>query len=61
MGSLPSSLASVFQEQRDDQGNRIMARSMIGWLEASPSSSAPSARRYAALGFDRSLQTKQTG
>jgi hypothetical protein len=34
----------------------IMATSMITWLEASPSSPAPSARRYAALGLDRSLQ-----
>ena len=34
----------------------IMARPMIAWPAASPSSPAPSARRYAALGLDRSLQ-----
>ena len=34
----------------------IMARTMIAWAAASPSSPAPSARRYAALGLDRSLQ-----
>jgi hypothetical protein len=34
----------------------IMARPIIAWPAASPSSPAPSARRYAALGLDRSLQ-----
>jgi hypothetical protein len=34
----------------------IMARAMIAWAAASPSSPAPSARRYAALGLDRSPQ-----
>src|SRR6266540_5843555 len=29
---------------------------MIAWLAPSPSSPAPSARRYAALGLDRSLR-----
>jgi hypothetical protein len=54
---LPSSSASVFREQGDDQGNRaIAARPIMAWRAASPSSPAPSARRYAALGLDRSLQ-----
>jgi hypothetical protein len=34
----------------------IMARPIIAWPAALPSSPAPSARRYAALGLDRSLQ-----
>jgi hypothetical protein len=34
----------------------IMARPIIAWATAAPSSPAPSARRYAALGLDRSLQ-----
>jgi hypothetical protein len=34
----------------------IMARPIIAWAAASPSSPAPSARRYAALGLDRSLR-----
>ena len=34
----------------------IMARPIIAWAAAAPSSPAPSARRYAALGLDRSLQ-----
>jgi hypothetical protein len=34
----------------------ISARPIIAWSAASPSSPAPSARRYAALGLDRSLQ-----
>jgi len=34
----------------------IMAGPIIAWSAASPSSPAPSARRYAALGLDRSLQ-----
>jgi hypothetical protein len=34
----------------------IMARPIIAWPAASPSSPAPSARRYAALGLDRLLQ-----
>jgi hypothetical protein len=34
----------------------IMARPIMAWPAASPSSPAPSARRYAALGLDRSLQ-----
>jgi hypothetical protein len=34
----------------------ITARPIIAWAAASPSSPAPSARRYAALGLDRSLQ-----
>ena len=34
----------------------IMAKPIIAWSAASPSSPAPSARRYAALGLDRSLQ-----
>ena len=34
----------------------IMARSIMAWRAASPSSPAPAARRYAALGLDRLLQ-----
>jgi len=34
----------------------IMARPIMAWPAALPSSPAPSARRYAALGLDRSLQ-----
>jgi hypothetical protein len=34
----------------------IMARPIIAWATVAPSSPAPSARRYAALGLDRSLQ-----
>jgi hypothetical protein len=34
----------------------IMARPIIAWAAAAPSSPAPPARRYAALGLDRSLQ-----
>src|SRR5262245_44315818 len=34
----------------------IVARPIMAWSAASPSSPAPSARRYAALGLDRSLQ-----
>jgi len=34
----------------------IIARPIIAWSAALPSSPAPSARRYAALGLDRSLQ-----
>jgi hypothetical protein len=33
-----------------------MAKPIIAWPAALPSSPAPSARRYAALGLDRSLQ-----
>ena len=34
----------------------IMVRPIIAWSAASPSSPAPLARRYAALGLDRSPQ-----
>jgi hypothetical protein len=34
----------------------IIARPIMAWPAASLSSPAPSARRYAALGLDRSLQ-----
>src|SRR5262249_8673292 len=34
----------------------IMARPIVAWLASLASSPAPSARRYAALGLDRSLQ-----
>jgi hypothetical protein len=34
----------------------ITARPIMAWCAALPSSPAPSARRYAALGLDRSLQ-----
>jgi hypothetical protein len=34
----------------------IVARPIIAWSAALPSSPAPSARRYATLGLDRSLQ-----
>jgi hypothetical protein len=34
----------------------IRARSMIAWTAPSPSSPAPSARRCAALGLDRSAR-----
>jgi hypothetical protein len=34
----------------------IVARPIMAWSAASPSSPAPSARRYAALGLDRLLQ-----
>jgi hypothetical protein len=38
------------------RASNIPARPIMAWPAASPSSPAPSARRYAALGLDRSPQ-----
>jgi hypothetical protein len=37
-------------------GKNIMARTIVAWSAPSPSSPAPAARRYAALGLDRSMR-----
>ena len=36
--------------------NDITAMAMMAWFALSPSSPAPAARRYAALGLDRSVR-----
>lgn len=38
-----------------------MASPMIAWSAPSPSSPAPAARRYAALGLDRSVRPSKVG
>jgi hypothetical protein len=53
---LPSSSASDFQEQRDDHGNRHHGNVDDHLARSFAVKPAPSARRYAALGLDRSLQ-----
>src|SRR5215510_8301291 len=54
--SLPSSSAPVFRGRRDDQDNDIAAEPIVAWHAPSRSSPAPSARRCAALGLDRSVR-----
>ncbi len=54
--SSPFSSASVFREQRDDENNRQRGADDVALPASSPSSPAPAARRYAALGLDRSAR-----